>query len=218
MQHGFLYSIGSDTYTNIDDPLANNGTAAFGINDNGDISGFYKIGNAQHGFLRTATPDTNPPPPAGTTALMIMSNPSTGAYWIYNVGGNAILAAYELDHMGTPWTFGALGTFRTGDSADLLLRNSSTGEFQAYYVSGNDTIATASVGTVGLEWNFAGTGNFDGASSLSELLLRNAGSGSFELYHVIGGGALSGSAVAPIGNNFQVKGFGNFSNSPTTQM
>src|SRR5262249_10348771 len=144
-----------------------------------------------------------------------------GTYEIYDIGGNAILAAYQLGQVATPWMFAALGTFQAGDSSDMLLRNSSTGAFEAYYVSGNNITNTALVGTVGLDWNFSGTGNFDGTSNtinLSELLLRNAGSGSFELYHVVGGGILSGQAVAPIGNNVQVKGFGDFSNSPTTQM
>jgi hypothetical protein len=168
--------------------------------------------------LGTAVPEPNPPPPAGTTALMIMSNPTNGTYEVYNVGGNAILAAYQLGQVGTPWTFAALGTFQAGDSSDMLLRNSSSGTFEVYYVSGNNITNAALVGTVGLDWNFAGIGNFDGASSLSELMLRNASSGSFELYQVAGGGVLSGSSVAPVGNNFQVKGFGNFSGSPVTQM
>ena len=94
---------------------------------------------------------------------MIMSNPSDGTYEIYNVGGNAILAAYQLGQVGAPWTFAALGTFQAGDSSDMLLRNSSTGAFEAYYVSNNNITDSASVGTVGLDWNFAGTGNFDGA-------------------------------------------------------
>jgi hypothetical protein len=160
----------------------------------------------------------NPPPPAATTALMIMSNPTNGTYMAYDVGGNAILAAYQLGQIGTPWTFAALGTFQAGDSSDMLLRNSSSGGFEAFYVSSNSITNATLVGMVGLDWNFAGIGNFDGASSLSELMLRNAGSGSFELYQVAGGGVLSGSSVAPVGNNFQVKGFGNFSNSPVTQM
>jgi hypothetical protein len=162
--------------------------------------------------------DDVPPPPAGTTAVMIMSNPSNGTYEVYNVGGNAILAAYQLGQVGAPWTFAALGTLQAGDTSDMLLRNSSTGAFEAYYVSGNNITNKAVVGTVGLDWNFAGIGDFDGASSLSELMLRNASSGSFELYQVVGGGVLSGSSVAPVGNNFQVKGFGDFSGSPETQM
>jgi hypothetical protein len=163
-------------------------------------------------------PGPNPPPPGDTTALMIMSNPSNGTYEVYDVGGNAILAAYQLGQVGTPWTFAALGTFQSGDSSDMLLRNGSTGAFETYYVSGNNITNAALVGTVGLDWNFAGIGDFDDASSLSELMLRNASSGSFELYRVAGGGVLSGSSVAPVGNNFQVKGFGNFSGLPETQM
>src|SRR5262249_41634010 len=115
--------------------------------------------------------DDVPPPPAGTTSLMIMSNPSNGTYEVYNVGGNAILAAYRLGQVGTSWTFAALGTFQAGDSSDMLLRNSSTGAFEANYVSDNNITNTALVGTVGLDWNFAGIGDFDDASSLSELML-----------------------------------------------
>ena len=133
---------------------------------------------------------------------MIMNNPSNGDYEIYNIGGNAILAAYSLGQVGSPWSFVGMGTFQAGDINDMLLRNSSTGGFEAYYISNNNITGAALVGTVGTNWNFAGTGDFDGQSSLHELLLRNAASGSFELYQVAGGGVLSGSSVAAVGNNF----------------
>ena len=162
------------------------------------------------------TPPT--PPPGGTTALMVMNNASNGEYEIYDIGGNAILAAYPLGQVGSLYKFAAMGTFQAGDTSDMLLRNTSTGAFEAYYISNNSITGAVNAGTVGTDWNFAGTGNFDGGSSLSELLLRNAASGAFELYHIAGGGVLAGSAVGPVGNNFQVKGFGNFSESGTTQM
>src|SRR5262249_40639111 len=82
------------------------------------IVGTLSDGTGNHGFLETTVP--NPAPPPGTAALMIMSNPSTGTYEVYNVGGNAILAAYELIQVGTSWTFAALGTFQAGDSSDML--------------------------------------------------------------------------------------------------
>src|SRR5262249_60343337 len=49
-----------------------------------------------------------PPPPAGTTAVMILRGSNTvaavaGPYEIYDVGNNAILAAYELAQIGTDW-------------------------------------------------------------------------------------------------------------------
>ena len=138
---------------------------------------------------------------------MIMTDGS-GDYEIYDIGGNAILAAYLLGQVGMPWTFVGMGTFQAGDTGDMLLRNSSTGAFEAYYIA-NNTITGVGPGRNGRhQLNFAGTGDFDGQSSLSELLLRNAASGAFELYQVAGGGVLSGSSVAAVGNNFSVKGFG----------
>jgi len=77
---------------------------------------------------------------------MIMSNPTNGTYEVYDVGGNAILAAYQLGQVGTSWTFAALGTFQAGDSSDMLVRNSSTGAFEVYYVSGNNIANAALVG------------------------------------------------------------------------
>jgi probable HAF family extracellular repeat protein len=68
--HGFLYNGGS--YSTFDDPFAPTGTRAQGINGSGQIVGWYSnaSGSNAHGFLLTITP--NPPPPAGTTADMIL--------------------------------------------------------------------------------------------------------------------------------------------------
>src|SRR5262249_53491629 len=77
--HGFLY--GGGVYTTIDDPSAghgqdprgNRGTFATGINDAGQIVGYYRDDtfnlSQTHGFLYTTTP--NPAPPAPTTADII---------------------------------------------------------------------------------------------------------------------------------------------------
>ena len=161
--HGFLYSGG--IYTTIDGPLEVEGTIAYGINDAGQIVGsYYNSNGISLGF--SATPMPNPIPPASTIVTMIMNIPSSGDYEIYDIGGNAILAAYSLGQVGPPWTFVGLGTFQAGDTSDMLLRNTSTGAFEAYYVSNNNITNAALVGTVGTNWNFAGTGDFDGASSL----------------------------------------------------
>jgi hypothetical protein len=112
--HGFLYRGG--TYTTLDDPLATNGTIAAGINASGQIVGQYTdASNHIHGFLLTITP--NPPPPAGTTADMVLrgSNASLtvpGQYEIYDIGNNAILAGYQLGQVGTDWAFVGLGGFK----------------------------------------------------------------------------------------------------------
>ena len=184
--------------------------AAFNLSDAYNGSNFSV---AEDGSGGTSIELVNPVQPAGTTADMILNNPSNGDYEIYDVGGNAILAAYLLTQVGAPWRFAGLGMFQAGDTSDMLLRNSSTGAFEAYYISNNNVTNVATIGTVGTNWNFAGIGDFDGGSNLSELLLRNSSSGAFELYQVASGGVLSGSSVAAVGNNFQVEGFGHFSGS-----
>jgi probable HAF family extracellular repeat protein len=66
--HAFIYSGGA--FTTIDDPVVNSHTFAHGINNNSQIVGTLSDGTGNHGFLETTVP--NPPPPAGTTADMIL--------------------------------------------------------------------------------------------------------------------------------------------------
>src|SRR5947208_1074708 len=71
--HGFLYSSG--TYVPLDDPLAapsgsSSGTFAYGINNSGQFVGQYFNNTGGHGFLASLAP--YPPPPAGTSADMIL--------------------------------------------------------------------------------------------------------------------------------------------------
>src|SRR5262249_46348475 len=47
----FLYNPNGGTYTTLDDPLADNGTQAYGINSSGLIVGTYLVGDTPHGFL-----------------------------------------------------------------------------------------------------------------------------------------------------------------------
>src|SRR5262249_49433851 len=157
--HGFLLSGG--TYTTLDGPSAINFTVANGINDAGQIVGFYSNASGNHGFLLTITP--NPPPPAGTTADMILrgSNASpivAGQYEIYDIGNNAILAGYQLGQVGPDWQFSGLGGVGGGNST-MLLRNAGTGGFELYGIN-NIIITAAFLGTVGLDWQFAGFGDF----------------------------------------------------------
>src|SRR5208282_449555 len=69
-QHGFLYDSLTGQYTFLDDPAAqfNNGveiTQITGINDSGEISGFYSDANGVfHGFVATPVPE-----PGSLTAL-----------------------------------------------------------------------------------------------------------------------------------------------------
>jgi hypothetical protein len=55
------------------------------------------------------------------------TSPIAGQYEIYDIGNNAILAAYSLGQIGTDWIFVTLGGFNGSDTSDMLLRNSKTG-------------------------------------------------------------------------------------------
>jgi hypothetical protein len=97
----------------------------------------------------------NPPPPAGTTADMILRHGADGQYEIYDIGNNAILAGYFLGQVGTDWKFVGLGGFFGNDTTDMLLRNANTGGFEVYDISNNQLTGAAFIGTVGLDWQFA---------------------------------------------------------------
>jgi hypothetical protein len=45
----------------------------------------------------------NPPPPPGTTAVMILRDANNGDYEIYDIGNNSLLAAYFLGQVGLDW-------------------------------------------------------------------------------------------------------------------
>src|SRR5207245_10077924 len=114
--------------------------------------------------MESTTP--NPPPPAGTTADMILRGSNTspavaGQYEIYDIGNNAILAGYQLGQVGTDWKFAGLGGFFGSDTTDMLLRNSTIGGFEVYDISNNNITNAAFLGTVGLNWEVAGFGDFN---------------------------------------------------------
>src|SRR5262245_6271977 len=123
-----------------------------------DTNGSTDLFVVETGFASNTAPVLNPPPPAGTTANVILRR-ADGAYEIYDIGNNAILAGYELGHVGTDWQFVGLGGFFGSDSADMMLRNTVTGAFQVYDTINNNITATALLGQVGLEWNVAGFGH-----------------------------------------------------------
>src|SRR5262249_11541444 len=113
--HGFLLSGGA--YFTLDDPLGAN-TQAFGINDAGQIVGRYRDASGFRAFPMPTGP--TPPPPAGTTADMILRHDADGLYEIYDIGGNALLAANFLGQVGTDFQVAGLGRFFGSDTTDLL--------------------------------------------------------------------------------------------------
>jgi hypothetical protein len=203
---GFLYNRPTGTYTTINIPGALN-TYFYGLNDAGQIVGAYTDGNNRfHGFLATLPPT---PPPAGTTADMILRR-ADGSYEIYNIGNNAILAAQSLGQVGTDWQFVGVRPFYGSDASDMLLRSSTTGGFEVYDISNNQITGAAFMGTVGLNWQFSGVGNFSGRGE-SDMLLRNSTTGGLEVYDIDSNQITGAAFIGTIGLDWQFSGVGNFS-------
>jgi len=173
--------------------------------------GFYNIGSVTQGFLEVTTP--NPPPPAGTTADLILrgANASMGRYEIYDIGNNAILADYSLGQVGTDWTFVTLGGFNGTDTTDMLLRSASTGGFEVYDISNNNITNTAFLGNVGLNWQVMGFGDFNSIPGETDMILRNSNTGGLEVYDIANNAITNAAFIGTVGLEWQFSGGGNFS-------
>jgi probable HAF family extracellular repeat protein len=85
--HGFLESGG--TYTTLDDPSATQGTVARGINDAGQIVGFYTNATGQHGFLLSGGTYTTLDDPLATLGTVATGINASGQIvgWYSNASG-----------------------------------------------------------------------------------------------------------------------------------
>jgi len=154
---------------------------------------------------------TNPPPPPGTTADMILRHGADGVYEIYDIGNNAILAAGRLGQVGTDWQFAGLGGFFGSDTTDMLLRSSSTGGFEVYDIANNNITNAAFLGNVGLNWQVMGFGNFSSMPGETDMILRNSNTGGVEVYDISNNQITNAAFMGAVGLNWQFSGVGNFS-------
>jgi hypothetical protein len=167
--------------------------------------------------FRSTLPVTNPPPPPGTTADMILRHGADGLYEIYDIGGNAILAGYQLGQVGTEWKFSGLGGFFGNDTTDMLLRNANTGGFEVYDVSNNNITGAGFLGNVGLDWQVMGFGNFSSFGE-TDMIMRNGKTGGVEVYDIRNNQIIGANFMGAVGLDWQVAGFGNFSSRGTSDM
>jgi Pectate lyase superfamily protein len=163
----------------------------------------------------------NPRPPKHTTANMILRGANTssaaGQYEIYDIGNNAIMAAYSLGEVAADWAFVTLGSFNGTDTTDMLLRNNNTGAFEVYDISDNNITNVAALGTVGLNWQVAGFADFN-RDGMTDMILRNSNTGTFEIYFISNNSIINAAASGTVGLNWQVGGFGNFSSLGESDM
>jgi hypothetical protein len=167
--------------------------------------------------FRSILPVTNPPPPPGTTADMILRHGADGLYEIYDIGGNSLLAAYQLGQVGTDWRFVTLGGFFGNDTTDMLLRNANTGGFEVYDISNNNITNAAFLGNVGLDWQAMGFGNFSSFGE-TDMILRNVNNGGVEVYDIRNNQIIGANFMGTVGLDWQFSGIGNFSSRGTSDM
>ena len=162
------------------------------------------------------TPATNPPPPAGTTADMILRHGADGKYEIYDIGANSLLAAYQVGQVGTDWAFVTLGGFNGSDTTDMLLRNSA-GAFEVYDINNNNITNAASLGAVGSNWQVMGFGNFSSRGE-NDMIMRRSTDGGVEVYDLANNQIAGAAFMGTVGLNWQFSGVGNFSSRGTSDM
>jgi endoglucanase len=168
----------------------------------------------QHLALATGP---NPPPPVGTSADMFLHN-NGGAYEIYNIGGNSVLAAYQLALSAANFQFAGAGGFFGTDTADLLLRNTDNGGFWVFDISNNNITSVAiGMGLVGLDWQVMGFGNFSSRGE-NDMILRNVNTGGVEVYDISNNQITGAAFMGTVGLNWRFSGTGNFSGRGESDM
>jgi glucose/arabinose dehydrogenase len=158
------------------------------------------------------------PPPAGTTADMILRRGADGLDETYDIGNNSVLAAYQLGQVGTEWTVAGLGSFSGNDTTDMILRDRNNGAFEVYDISNNKITGAGTLGQVGLEYQVAGFGNFNGPGAGTDMMMRNSNTGAFELYDINNNSITGASQIGQVGLEWKVAGFGDFNGDGTTDM
>jgi hypothetical protein len=157
----------------------------------------------------------NPPAPVGTTADMVLRR-GDGTYEIYDIGNNAIVAAYALGQVGTDWQFAGLGGFQAGSTIDMFLRRQSTtgpaGSFEIYNISNNNVTNAALLGQLGLlGGEVQGFGNFSSRGE-NDMMLRE-GPGFF-VYDIANNQITGKFALGNVALEWHIGGFGQFSGNP----
>ena len=69
---------------------------------------------------------------------MVLYDGTNGQCEIYDIGANAILAAYSLGQIEQGWQVAGLGGFNDSDTSDMMVRNSIIGTYAVYAVSNNN--------------------------------------------------------------------------------
>jgi probable HAF family extracellular repeat protein len=211
--HGFL-DVGG-TITTLDDPLATNpiGTTATGINDLGQVVGWYNNGSGYHGFLYNPT--------TGTYTTINHRGDGTFAYDINDAG--RIVGNFDRPSgasLGLETVTSVVDDFSGDGHSDIFWRDSS-GALAEWQMNGA-VVGVSDAPTMGgtpitpdASWSIAATSDFDGDGNADQLW-RQSSTGALALWTMNGSTITSssaptfgGSAVSPDAS-WSVAGSGDF--------
>jgi len=179
------------------------------------VSANFSLANDGHGG--TTIGFLNAPPPAGTTADMILTDPATGDYEIYDIGNNTVLASDFLTSIAPPSQVVALGNFSGADTSDMAVRNG--GSFQYDDVADNNITQTGVMGPVGTEFSVVGQGKFDSFGNTSLMIEKTSGGvDTYDAFLVHDNQFVGSNQIAAVGSDWQTIGFGDVNGDGTTDM
>ena len=86
------------------------------------------------------------------TADLLMRDPTTGAFTLYDVSNNNVTGHVALGQVGLEWAVSGFGDFsgHAGET-DMLMRNGA-GAFEVYDIATTPSRLRRPMGQVGLEW------------------------------------------------------------------
>ena len=159
-----------------------------------------------------------PTTPAGTTADLILretTGANTGQLDAFELGNNAILAAYPLGGLGLNWQVMGLGAFAgVSNEADLIMRDGNTGNIEYFDIQGGQFAGTGAMGMVGVNWQVLGAGDFSGNANETDMIVRDSNTGNLDYFDIRNDQIVGAGAMGSIGMNWQPVGFGDVSGLP----
>ena len=209
--HGFLYNLNDRSYSTINNPNNPNQTYLYGINDAGQMVGFFSAvgGSRQFGFVDNGDVFTTI---SDLTELWSINNSGTLTGSLYQQTFDATSGQQAFYA-----TLGPNPSPPAATTAIMILRGATgsavAGQYEIYDAGNNSILDAYQLAQVGADWQSAGLADFNGDGS-NDMLLRNSNTGGFEVYDISNNNVINASFMGAVGSNWQVMGFGNFSSNP----
>jgi len=208
--HGFIWSGG--VLTSFDMP-GSSGTAAFAINNLGQIVGDYKTADGHfHGFLYSGGSFTTIDAPGATDTAITDINDSGQMVGTYTDSQH--ISHYFLANAGHPLT--CFHDFNGDGQSDILWQNVN-GQVVTWDMSnGQSVVGSGNFGTVASTWHIAGVGDFNG-DGRSDIVWQNV-NGQIGTWDLNDNKIVGGTTVTTIAATWHLAGIGDFDGDGRSDM